>query len=78
MSTAVAIRRSSVSVRTFFLLIALVAAFVIGGAGGYIVRGMTTPATVTAQQSGTLCAAGRHVVVWYTAHVWTCEATGPG
>jgi hypothetical protein len=77
MSTAVAIRKSSLSVRTLVMLIALVSTFVLGGAGGYIVKGITTPATV-AQQPGTLCPAGRHVVVWYTAHAWTCEAQGPG
>ena len=77
MSTAVAVRKSPISVRTFALLIALVSMFVLGGAGGYIVKGITTPVTA-AVQPGTLCPTGRHVVVWYTAHAWTCEPQGPG
>ncbi len=77
MSTSVAVTKPPFSIRTLSLLIALVAMFVLGGAGGYIVRGITTPAAAAAEP-GTLCPAGRHVVVWYTARTWTCEPQGPG
>lgn len=77
MSTSVAVARPPFSVRSLLLLLALVAVFVLGGAGGYVARGITTPPTAAAAQ-GTMCPAGRHVVVWYTAHAWTCEPQGPG
>src|SRR5258708_4134041 len=76
MSTAVAVRKSPISVRTISFLLALVSVFFLGGAGGYIVKRITTSA-LAAGQPGTLCPPGTHVFGWQTAPPWTCKPPGP-
>jgi hypothetical protein len=57
------------------LMVALLSAFLIGGVGGYLVRGfgssIASPTTTTTT-STSACPAGSHAVVQYTAGTWTC------
>jgi hypothetical protein len=76
MSTSVAVTKPPFSIRTLSLLIALVAMFVLGAAGGYVVKGVTTPAAPSLQ-GGTVCPAGQHAVVYYTAHTLECVSQAP-
>jgi len=56
-------------VRVF--MVVLLSVFLLGGAGGYVVRGLSssvsTPTTTTRD-----CPAGSHAVVSYTAKTWSC------
>lgn len=57
-------------------LMALVAVFLLGGAGGYVVKGLSTPPAAyqssTTGRPNAICPLGTHVVVWYTARTWAC------
>lgn len=61
-----------------FIVAALLSAFVLGGTGGYLVRGLSSsPATTTTTMPKTFgaCPTGSHAVVYYisyTARSWTC------
>lgn len=71
---------SSAVLRTLIVSALLLSAFVLGGTGGYLVRGLSSsPATTTTTPSTTTtfgsCPAGSHAVVYYisyTARSWTC------
>jgi hypothetical protein len=57
------------------VLVALVAVFVLGALSGYLIRPSSAAAPApTVQHAATACPAGTHVVVWYTAHTWSCVA----
>ncbi len=68
--------------------VALFAAFVLGGASGYVVRALSLPIPPTTQALGASrstepCPSGSHVVVWYAGRTWGCvsevpRAGGPG
>ncbi len=60
------------SMRTVVLLLAFVSVFVLGGAGGYLVKGLTAAPAVASQPAAGTCPGGTHAVVWYTAKTWTC------
>ena len=68
----------SSAVLRMFIVAALLSAFVLGGTGGYLVRGLSSsPATTTTTTTTTFgsCPAGSHAVVdyiSYTARSWTC------
>lgn len=72
MQTSIALRRSSFSPTTLALIAALLLAFVFGGASGYLVKAVTTTASITPQQHVAVCPAGSHAVVFYTAGSWSC------
>ena len=74
MSTSVAVAKPPVSLRTLFVLIALLAMFVLGGAAGYVVKGSSTPAAAAAER-GDACPSRSHAVVYYTAHTWECVSS---
>jgi hypothetical protein len=65
---SIALQRSRVSIGIVPLLLALVAAFVVG----YSARDVTAPAATAAPSPISACATGSHPVVWYTAHAWAC------
>ena len=66
---------SSAVVRVF-VVAALLSAFVLGGTGGYLVRGLSSsPAIAHTTTTFGACPAGSHAVVYYisyTARSWTC------
>ena len=68
---------SSAVLRTF-IVAALLSAFVLGGTGGYLVRGLSSSPAITTRTTTTTfgsCPAGSHAVVYYisyTARSWTC------
>jgi hypothetical protein len=66
----------SSAVLRMFIVAALLSAFVLGGTGGYLVRGLSSsPATTTTTRTFGSCPAGSHAVVdyvSYTARSWTC------
>lgn len=66
---------SSAVLRTF-IVAAMLAAFALGGTGGYLVRGLSSsPATTHTTTTFGACPAGTHAVVYfisYTARSWTC------
>jgi len=70
----------SSAVLRMFIVAALLSAFVLGGTGGYLVRGLssspaTTTLTTTTTRTFGSCPAGSHAVVYYisyTAKSWTC------
>ncbi len=72
MQTSVTLLKPAFSVRTVVLLIALLSVFLLGGAGGYLIKGLTAPAPASSQTATGACPAGSHAVVWYTAKTWTC------
>jgi hypothetical protein len=59
---------------TMALVAAIVLAFVLGAAGGYAARSVSTPAAAAAQihAGAATCPSGMHAVVWYTAKTWSC------
>jgi len=67
---------------------ALLLAFVLGGASGYVVRAVTRPIPAATQQLATNrsmgpCPPGSHVVVSYIGQTWACisdvsRVGGPG
>jgi len=72
MQTTVALRRPAFSITRLAVITALLAAFVLGSASGYVVKALTPSAAATQQQHSAACPAGSHAVVWYTAHTWSC------
>lgn len=66
---------SSAVLRTLIVAV-LLSAFVLGGTGGYLVRGLSSsPATTTIPETFGACPTGSHAVVYYisyTARSWTC------
>jgi hypothetical protein len=59
-----------VSIGALPLVVALMAAFVFGGIGGYAARTLNSAPAAGAAVSA--CPAGSHAVVWYTARSWAC------
>jgi hypothetical protein len=57
---------------TVVLVLALVVAFAVGVAGGYVFRGLTTPVAAAPRQAASDCPSGSHAVVWYSARTWSC------
>jgi len=72
MQTTVALRRPVLSATRLAVLTALLAAFLLGSASGYLVKGLTPSAATTQQQHLAACPAGSHAAVWYTAGTWSC------
>lgn len=68
MQATVASLKPQLSIRAVLLLFALLAVFLLGGVGGYMVKGQATQVV----QAASACPAGSHAVVWYTAHTWGC------
>lgn len=71
-------RRSVLLVSALALLI-----FVLGGAGGYMVRAISASAVASVPSRAAVrapapCASGSHAVVWYTAHAWGCASDAQG
>ncbi len=60
------------SIRTAVLLIAFLSVFVLGGAGGYLIKGLSASPAAASQSASGSCPAGSHAVVWYSARSWTC------
>jgi hypothetical protein len=56
------------------LLLAVVVAYLIGGASGYLTRGLTAGPAAAAGSVVSACPAGSHAVVWYTARTWECAS----
>ena len=57
------------------VIAAVAAAFLLGGAGGYLVKGAAVSAVPTASVKAapaSVCPSGTHIVVWYTAQTWSC------
>jgi hypothetical protein len=53
------------------VIIALLAAFCLGSAGGYFAR----TATASSQEApAAVCPVGTHPEVWYSAREWACVA----
>ena len=74
MQTTVALRRPALSITRLAVLTALLAAFLLGSASGYLVKGLTPSAATTPQHHAAACPAASHAVVWYTAGTWSCVA----
>jgi hypothetical protein len=76
MNSTVAARKPSSSIAAIPALAAIVAVFVLGGAGGYALKALTgSPATVqhrAASAAAPVCPVGTHVTVWYSAGTWSC------
>lgn len=72
MDTTVALRRPAFSVRSFAVVTALLAAFLLGSASGYAVGALTPNAAAPKVQHTAPCPVGSHAVVWYTAGTWAC------
>jgi hypothetical protein len=77
MTTNIATRKPAFAFPALPWLMALVAVFLLGGAGGYLVKGAAAPASVAPSRAA-VCPTGTHVVVWYTARSWGCVPDGPG
>ena len=66
--------------RSVWLIFGLViAAFILGSAGGYAVRAASVPISVSTQRIAAdrltaPCPPGSHPVVWYTARAWACSS----
>jgi hypothetical protein len=73
MGMSIAIRKPQLSIRGFVFLVALLATFLLGGAGGYLVKAVTAVPVASVTRA---CPVGSHPVVWYTAHSWSCAADG--
>jgi hypothetical protein len=71
MQTTVALRRPTFPIARLAAITALLVAFLLGSASGYLVKALTPNAT-TLQQHTAACPMGSHAVVWYTAGTWTC------
>lgn len=74
MQTTVVLRRPALSATRWAVMTALLAAFLLGSASGYLVKGLTPSAATTPQQHAAVCPAGSHAVVWYTAGTWSCAS----
>lgn len=74
MQTTVALRKPVLSINRLAVLTALLAAFLLGSASGYLVKGLTPTAATAPPQHATACQAGSHAVVWYTAGTWSCAS----
>ncbi len=72
MQTTVALRRPTFSTTRLAAITALLVAFILGSASGYLVKALTPSAATTLQQHAAACPAGSHAVVWYTTGTWTC------
>jgi hypothetical protein len=77
MLTSVVVQKPSLSIGALPLLIALLAVFFLGGAGGFLVRGIGAPAAASIQPAA-MCPVGMHVAVWYTARTWACVSDTSG
>jgi hypothetical protein len=55
-------------------VVALLSVFLIGGAGGYLARGLSSTAAAPAAATSA-CPAGSHAVVSYTTRSWACVNT---
>ena len=70
------------SVRNLLVLVAaLLATFAAGAASGYAAKGTAAPESARSASprlAVSQCPAGMHVVVYYTAHTWTCVDDGSG
>jgi hypothetical protein len=53
---------------------ALLSVFLVGGAGGYVARGLTSTAPAPAAATSA-CPAGSHAVVSYATSSWACVNT---
>ena len=73
---AIALQKSRISIGPLPMLIALLAAMLIGGAAGYAAKDHTAPAAASAISRASVCAVGTHPVVWYTAGAWACIEDG--
>jgi hypothetical protein len=71
MSAAVA--KPHLSIGVLPLLLALLAAYLLGGASGYVTNGLVAPRTTPVVLAKSACPAGTHAVVWYSAGTWDCE-----
>lgn len=75
MNSTVAMRKQS-SIAAIPALAAIVAVFVLGGAGGYAVRSLTGSAVAAhprvVSSAAPVCPVGAHVAVWYSAGTWSC------
>jgi hypothetical protein len=71
MQTTVALRRPTFPIARLAVITALLVAFLLGSASGYLVKALTPDAT-TLQQHTAACPVGSHAVVWYTAGTWSC------
>lgn len=82
MQTSLALHRPGFTRETAALLFALLLAFILGGASGYLVRATSSVGASTNQRvvagSALPCPTGRHVVVWYSAKTWGCVSNVPG
>jgi hypothetical protein len=74
MQTTVALRRPAFSVRSFAVISALLASFLLGSASGYTVRALTPSAAAPKVQHAAACPGGSHAVVWYSAATWACTS----
>ncbi|HSS60811.1 MAG TPA: hypothetical protein VLK30_05085 [Candidatus Limnocylindrales bacterium] len=59
---------SAAALRLF--IVALLSAFLLGGAGGYFAKAWSSPAS--SPSTAATCPAGSHAVVSHTAQVWGC------
>jgi hypothetical protein len=70
--------------RSLWLIAGLViAAFMLGSAGGYAVRAVSVPISVSTQRiaadrTTAPCPPGSHPVVWYTPRAWACFSETQG
>jgi hypothetical protein len=75
MNATVAIRKSF-SVASVPTVAAVLAIFVLGGAGGYAVKSLTAPTPAIQSRAATApaaaCPAGTQPAVYYTAGTWNC------
>ena len=70
--------------RSVWLIFGLViAAFMLGSVGGYAVKAVSVPTSVSTQRIAAdrltaPCPPGSHPVVWYTARAWACFSETEG
>ena len=72
MQRTVALTRPTFSITRLAVITALLVAFLLGSASGYLVKALTPSPATTLQQHMAACPAGSHAVVWYTAGTWSC------
>ena len=72
MQTTIALRRPAFSITRLAAIAALLAAFLLGSASGYLVKALSPSAATPQPQHAAACPSGSHAVVWYTAGTWSC------
>ena len=72
----IALPKSMISIGLLPKLLMLFVALLIGGAGGYAVKGLTSAEPAIDTPPVSACAIGTHPVVWYTARAWACVRDG--